>query len=311
MQTASVRARLTSAAAAIGVQLGIAALLVVSFAVVRQVSGEKETILYLPPLLQQRPQPQSRKPVVIDARPHASTAPPPAAATPPLPAWATPGFALGTGQNGIVLAPPPGVGDCKPENYGQMNASARARCPPLAGVARADPNTMPLNPNKPVPNAKIWQAEVDRRNAPVGLPGASGGLIGMLGTLLFNPGAYLDKRSYSYVPPQADVLDGAETTHRAWSQIPQCNGQLDDTTRRNCAFNVGATMMSGGGEVYPDHPHVSETAFQQALAATQARTRVLYGKPVIASGKTGGGDAQTHGPDTGGVPAVAGGGTGR
>jgi len=313
MQAATFRQRLTSAAAAIGVQLGIAALLAVSFAVVRHVGSQQETILYLPQSAPQKPQP--RQPVVIDARPRADAAPPPSTSTAPLPAWATPGFALGSGANGIVLAQPPGVLDCRPQVYGYLNASARTACPPPAGAAKPNPREIPLDPNKPVPNAKVWQAEIDRRNAPFSVPGASGGLLGMGLTLLFNPGAYLDGRSYSYgAPPQDDVVDGAEMTHRAWSQIPQCNPQLDDTTRRNCAMMVDATIMAGGGMVYPDHPHVTETAFRQALAATQARTRSLYGAPVLASGaKTGGGDAQIRGSDsgTGNGGAAAGGGTGR
>jgi hypothetical protein len=277
------------------------------------VSGEKETFLYLPPPAQQKPQVPQRKPMVIDARPNASAAPPQAATTQPSPAWATPGFALGTGQNGIVLAAPPGATDCRPEKYGQLNASARSACPPPS--ARPDPKVLALNPYKPVPNAPVWQAEIDRRNAPFSVPGASGGLLGMGLTLLLNPGAYLDERNYSYAKPPEEPVDGAEMTHRAWSQIPQCNAQLDDTTRRNCAIMVGATIMAGTGEVYPDHPHVTDTAFKQALAATQARTRSLYGAPVLASGaKAGGGNAEIRGSDngigTGGAAAVPSG-TGR
>ncbi len=317
MQAAGFRERLTSAAAAIGVQAGLAALLVVSFAVVRQVTGEKETFLYLPPPAQQKPQPPQRKPMVIDARPNAFAAPPPSAAAPPLPAWATPGFALGTGRNGIVLAQPPGSVDCRPEKYGQLNASVRAQCPPPAGVARIDPNVMPLDPNKPVPNAKIWQAEIDRRNAPVVIPG--GNPLGALFTLLTNPGAFLDKRNYSYATPgnsNDEPVDGAETTHRAWSMIPQCNGQLDDSTRRNCAISVGLTThvdMATTGFPGPT-AHVSNQAFDKALAATQARTRSLYGQPVLASlPKTGGGDAQIRGSDSGigNGGAAAGDGAGR
>ena len=59
----------------------------------------------------------------------------------------------------------------------------------------------------------------------------------------------------------------------------------------------------------PVHPHVADTAFQQALAAVQARKQSLSPKPVLASGaKKGDGNEKSGstGGAGGGVPAVAG-----
>lgn len=298
------RERLSSAAAAIAVQAGLCALLAFSFTVVRQLVPERETILFLPPL--SRPQAPSQ-PVVIDARGRTRA---PAAAPPrnlPAPAWALPSFSLGApqGASSPLAGRYPGP-DCRIENYWRLNADARKACPPPEALAGRNPGAAPLVPDRPVKNAPIWQAEVDRRNAPAALPGAAQGLIGLLGTLLFNPGAYLDKRSYSYAAPPAPPLDGAETTHMAWSQIPQCAPALDDTTRRNCAINTGAVHMLSSAGAYPGGAHVSDAVFQQALAAVQARRQSLYAPPVLASGaKTGGGDEKNG--SSGGAGADGGG----
>lgn len=308
MQTATFRERLPSALAAIALQVGLLAMLLLSFQVVRHITGEQEHIITLPPLAQ--PAPQRKTAAAPDRTPDAATPPPPVTAPSQLPAWANPGFALGSGGAGagIRLAQPPTIDACRPENYANLNATDRKACTPQ-DMAKRDPNAMPLNPNRPVKDAPVWQAEIDRRNAPSSLPGASAGIVGILGTLLFNPGAYGDRQNYSYAPPNPEgKIDGAESTHQAWSQIPQCNGQLDDTTRKNCAINVGAAAMVGGGEVYRSNPHVSDTAFQKALAATQARTRSLYGQPVLASGAPKGGGNEKSGT-TGGDGAAAVGGT--
>ena len=148
-----------------------------------------------------------------------------------------------------------------------------------------------------------------RRNAPAVIPG--GNPLGAAFNLLFNPGAFLDKRNYSYAAPDSggdDSFDGAEATHRFWSQPPQCAAGMDDSMRRTCLAQAAATYKLGGAMVYPDHPHVSDTAFQQALAATQARTRSLYARPVLASApQAGGGNEKNSVP--GGIGAAAGSGT--
>ncbi|MBV9549284.1 MAG: hypothetical protein JO256_06375 [Alphaproteobacteria bacterium] len=305
------RQRLASGAAALLLQGGIAALLLMSFQAVRHFSAEKETILTLPPLTKPAP---VRAPVVIDARGKAPrAAAPPSAA--PLPPYALPSFNLGPSLSqsaplgGIgVQGRGRGAGGCRPALRGTPGADADADCPPLPALAKRDPNLVPLDPGKPVKNEAVWQAEVARRNAPPVIPG--GNPLGALFTLLTHPGAFLDKRNYSYAAPgngDEDKFDGAEMTHRAWSQIPQCAPALDDTTRRNCAFNVAATYKVRSGEVYPDHAHVSDFAFREALAATQDRMRSLYGRPVLTlGGKTGDGDDKNS--TTGGADAAAGGG---
>jgi hypothetical protein len=269
----------------------------------------------LPPLAQ--PAPQQRK-AAPGARPQAAPPPPAAAVPPPLPFYANPGFTLGSGGAGagIQLARPPGLADCRPENYANLNPSDRKACSNPQDMARRDPNAMPLNPARPVQNAPIWQAEIDRRNAPAVIPG--GNPLGALSTLLSNPGAFLDPRNYSYATPGNggdDSFDGAEATHRAWSQAPQCPAGLDDTARRICLANAAAVYQlkfATGGAPGPAVPHASDTAFQKALAATQARTRSLYAAPVLASGASkGAGNAQIRGSDNNiGNGGAAAGGTG-
>lgn len=312
MLSAAVRDRLwdrfSGAAIAIALQAGLAMLLVFSFQAVRHLGEEKETTLTLPPL----PRPVPRAPVTIDAR-----GKPPQAARPAspnmLPSYALPTFNPNTAQSGA--APLGGAGTealgralakCRPANYANLNASERRDCPPPEGLARQDPNLLPLTPDKPVKNAPIWQAEVDRRNAPLALPGAEGGVLGILGALL--GGGFGDKRNYSYAPPQTAPMDGAEMTRQYALHGSGCP-ELDDTTKRNCQNDRAALpgVSVALGSPLPTHPHVSDSAFQQALAATQARTRALYGKPVLASdGKAG--DGHEKDGNAGGADAGTGGG---
>jgi hypothetical protein len=296
---ATFRERLPSAIAAIALQAGLLALLVLSFQVVRHISQEQEHFITLPPLAQ--PLPQQKAPPLAGRKPSTASPLQPVPPAPP-PAWASPGFTLeGIGDSGgagagIRLARPPNLMDCKPENYANLNASDRKACSRPEDMARRDPNAVPLNPGKPVTNAPIWQAEIDRRNAPAVIPG--GNPLGALFTLLGNPGAFLDKRNYSYAAPGnsgEEKVDGAEATHRLWSQPPQCAAGMDDTMRRVCQANAAATYNIGGGEVYRDHPHVSDAAFQKARAAAQARTQSLYGRPVLASGASKGGGNEKSG----------------
>ena len=271
--SATLRDRLPSAAVAIALQAGLLALLVFSFQAVRHMSEEKETILILPPPAKIVP----RAPVTIDARGKPPQAVRPAAPT-ALPPYALPSFNFSAPQSGTA---PLGSGaaedlnrdiaKCRVENYGNLNASERQRCPPPEGLARRDPSLAPLNPDKPVKNAPVWQAEVDRRNAPPGLPGASGGIVGILETLLFNPGAYADKRSYSYGPQDPPPMDGAEMTRQYALNGSGCP-ELDDTTKKNCQHDRAAVKtdppMAGTGT---PKVHASEAQFQEALAAYQVR----------------------------------------
>jgi hypothetical protein len=142
--TAGNRERVTSAAAAIGVQAGIAALLVASFAVVRQVRDEKESFITLPPLAAPKPPPS---PVTIDARGRRTP--------PPLKAPAPPG------DEPAVMAPAP-----SPPQAGITQPPA----PSLPSRPKAYPNEIPLHPESHVKNAPVWQSEIDRRNTPLRVP---------------------------------------------------------------------------------------------------------------------------------------------
>lgn len=306
------RERLPSALAAIALQGGLLAMLLLSFQVVRHISGEQEHFIALPPLA--RPVPQPRKTATAPGRKPDAAQPPGPAVPPQLPVYANPGFALGSGGAGagIRLAQPPGIDACRPENYANLNASDRKACT-SQDMARRDPNAMPLNPNKPVKDAPVWQAEIARRNAPPVIPG--GNPLGAAATLLFNPGAFLDPRNYSYAAPGNGgelAIDGAESTHQLWSQIPQCPAGLDDTARRTCLANAAAVYrvkFATSGAPGPARPHVSDTDFRKALAATQARQRSLSGRPVLASApQAGGGNEKSD--ISGGTGAAAVGGTG-
>jgi len=110
---------------------------------VRQVRGEKESIITLPPLAAPKPPPP---PVTIDAR--GKRTPPPLAPTP------------------------------APEG-GEPVAAAPAPSPPQPGIAAAPslpprpktyPNEIPLHPESHVKNAPVWQSEIDRRNTPLRVP---------------------------------------------------------------------------------------------------------------------------------------------
>jgi hypothetical protein len=182
---ASLRDRLPSAAAAIALQGGLLALLVLSFELVRHVAPEKETIITLPPLA--RPQAR-RAPVVIDARPHAPAAPPAPAQT------VTPRFVPPTDLTlpappGNALSPAPGRAgaDC-----GAPGAAGHNACPPAH--AGAPPDEIPLHPESHVKNAPIWQSEIERRNTPPSVPCVSltNNAVGMGGFNKEDHGARLD-----------------------------------------------------------------------------------------------------------------------
>jgi hypothetical protein len=270
-----IRERLPSAAAALAVQAGLLALLVLSFEVVRRVAPEKETIINLPPLVRREAQ---RAPVVIDARRPPEPGGGAIAPTPPLslPAYATPSFSLGVpaGETALQALNRAVIG-CGPGT--PRDPRIAAPCPSLTGVARTDPNQIPLT-GKPVPNAPVWQAEVDRRGAPMTVPG--GDPLGILLTLLGSPESFLDRRNYSYTP-QAPV-SGADHLHDMITNNPLCLSGAGASAAEQCMRDAGAVTMHSIvalGVPPPSGPHVSDTAFQQALAATQARTRALYGKP--------------------------------
>jgi hypothetical protein len=303
MTAATFREKLPSALAAIALQVGMLALLALSFEVVRHIGAEKETILVLPPLARTAP---ATRPMVIDGRriPKPEAAP---LAPQTLPAWATQGFALGSGANGILLAPRAGLTDCRPENLGRLGALERQACLPSAQMAARDPGA--LVPYKLVPKAPTFQSGIDRRDAPVGLPGASGGPIGLLFTLLLDPGAYGDRRNYSYAQPQAPAMDGAEMTRQFFQHMMDCPSTvMDDTSRKACQANMAAAPMLAltGGPIGGGGPHVSDPVFQEALAGVQARTRSLYGRPVLASGAQPG-DGNEKDSGSGGAGAAAGG----
>jgi len=277
------------------------ALMVASFTVVRHVVEEKETIFLLPPPA--RPQ-AVRAPVVIDGR----GKPPPATAAPSaaLPAYAQPGFHFSTPQGKAPASDlSREIARCRIENYASLTSSERAACL-QPEMARQGPAIPP--PDKPVKNEGVWQAELARKNAPFALPGAQAGILGMLGALF--SGAFSDKRNYSYGPPDPEPMDGAEMARQYALHGSGCSEGLDDASRKNCRINIDSTpMLALGGMVYPSHPHVSDAAFNQALAAVQARKQSLYGQPVLASGANKGGGGEKNN-SSGGAGAATGGGAG-
>ena len=164
------RERLPSAVVAIALQVGLFALLAMSFEVVRNVSEEKETILHLTPL----PRPVPRRPVIMVGRGKPSPVPPPRAATAvSLPAWTTPGLALGNEQNRIQLAPRTAAPDCRTENYANLNPIDRKACLP-ARQANKDREQMPLYPDAHVKDEEHWAQEWEKEQSPY-LPGVSAG----------------------------------------------------------------------------------------------------------------------------------------
>jgi hypothetical protein len=165
---ASLRDRLPSAVAAIALQGGLLALLVLSFEVVRHVAPEKETFITLPPPA--RPQVQ-RAPVVIDARGKT----PPRQAAPPQapPAAAQPSLAVPASPNAITppaTAPQDTSRDltrCEIGNYANLSPAERQRCPPPPKPAPdANDVTGLLNPPSHVKDEARWQAEMERKNNP-------------------------------------------------------------------------------------------------------------------------------------------------
>ena len=108
-------------------------------------------------------------------------------------------------------------------------------------------------------------------------------------------------------------MAGAEMTRQYALHGSGCP-ELDDTTKRNCQNDRAALpgVSIAVGAPLPSHPHVSDAAFLKALAATQARTRSLYGAPVLASGaKAGDGNEKNGSSDGAGAAAGGTGSTGR
>ena len=258
MIPASLRDRLPSAAAAIALQGGLLALLVLSFEVVRHVAPEKETFINLPPLA--RPQAQ-RAPVVIDARGKTL----PRQVAPPLrtPAYAQPSFSIPAPSNAIIppaAAPQDTARDrvrCETD-YASLSLAERLRCPPPpAAATQPDDATRLLNPPSHVKDEARWQAEMEHKNSPTDLGVAVGPGIGF------------------------------------GIQDPLC---------KLTAFLLGGLKCGA----LPSNHLSTDAQFQAALAATQARTRALYGRPVLASApKTEDGNAKN--PVSGNSGAAAGG----
>lgn len=163
---ATLRERLPSAAAAIGLQAGLFALLAVSFNAVRHMGEEKETILVLPPLARPAPAP----PLTIDARGRSKTAP---TATSGLP---------GSSSATAITAAPPAVGssldggalpvapDCIPP--GQASSASRTPCPLPPRPAQID--EIPLHPESHVKDEAHWAEQWEREHAEY-LPGVTAG----------------------------------------------------------------------------------------------------------------------------------------
>jgi hypothetical protein len=179
MIPATLRDRLPSAAAAIALQAGLLALLVLSFEVVRHVAPEEERFITLPPLAQ--PQLQAA-PVVIDARGRT----PRRSAAPPLrtPAYAQPGFAAPAPPAAITppAAPPQQTprdrATCE-TNYASLSPAERQRCPPPPAPP-VDEATRLLGPPSHVKDEAHWQAEMARKNNPTDLGVAVGPGIGIV-----------------------------------------------------------------------------------------------------------------------------------
>jgi hypothetical protein len=303
---ANIRERLPSAAAAIAVQAGLLALLVFSFEVVRHIAVEKETTLILPRLTRPAP-PHAQASPDGRSRPPASAIAPPAGA---LPAYARPDFQFAAPQRATAASRDLNrdIVRCRVENAASLNPLDRKDCP-QPDMARHDPATLPLDPGKPVRNAEVWKDDAARKNTPFTLPGGDALHTALM--LLLHPSIFGDKRAYSAPGPELPPMDGAEMARQHALLSDHCLA-LDDTTRRNCerdsAAEYRATIATFGAPA-PDHPHVADTAFNQALAAVQARNRSLSAKPVLASGPNkGGGDEKSGstGGAGGGVPAVGG-----
>jgi hypothetical protein len=239
------RDRFSGAAAAVAVQAGLLALLVLSFEAVRHAVEEKETILTLPPLIK----PVARHaPVVIDARGKrrpAGVAQPEA----PLPAYAQPSRNLSAPQGGIALqGPASGLDNCRVENGG---TNAREGCLPAQGRPR--PADAQLAPPAKVKHQPYWEAERAAAHTPPRVPCVSlfSVQVGMDGFQKKDSGVMTDPLCII-----RELRGGAD------SGKPQYDSAPSDP---------------GGG-------HASEVAFKQALAAVQTRQRALYGKAAPTSG---------------------------
>jgi hypothetical protein len=142
-------------------------------------------------LLPQKPRPP--EPMVIDARRPAPQPAPQQAAPPPVPVTNAPAQSAAAPQGTAITAPPPAAATCPDEAAGKP---AQTGCPQL--TQKPDPDRLVIAPPPRVKNQEIWEEDLARKNAPFALPGADGGLGGIIATLIFNPGAYLDKKSYAY-----------------------------------------------------------------------------------------------------------------
>lgn len=141
--------------------------------------------------------PRAPEPMVIDARRPAPQPAAPAAAAPVLDTAPVPA-APAAGSTAITAAAPPAPA-CPGETAGKL---AQARCPQAEGKPKTDDLAIATPPR--VKDEERWEKELARKNAPFALPGAEGGISGIIATLIFNPGAYLDKSSYAYgVGPDA------------------------------------------------------------------------------------------------------------
>jgi hypothetical protein len=233
------RERAGSVAVALGVQAGLFLLLLFSLAVVHRLPQEKETILTLPPL----PRPVLKPAMVIDGRPRRplrpSAAPPPPMPSLPVPAAPAPQAAPAQGE-AVLPALGRALADCRPEKLANLPPAARAQCPPPAPQAKRDDSDL-MQPNRHVKDEDYYAAEKANRDAPFALPGAAGGPLGILLTALFNPGAWADKHSYSLGPP-----------------VPPKGGVAAGPAPRQ---------------------HVSDTRFQDALNAVNARKGAITAKP--------------------------------
>jgi len=237
--SATLRDRLPSAAAAIALQGGLLALLVLSFDVVRHVAPEKETFINLPPLA--RPEAQ-RAPVVIDARPRASTVTPPAAENVTPRFTAPPDLALPPAPDN-ALSPAPGraVTAC-----GAPGAGGQGACPPARAGSQSD--EIPLHPESRVKNAPIWQSEIERRNTPPRVPCVSltNSATGMSGFQKEDHGARLD------------LVCVLKTLREGATLLPPVRGASDPD---------------------PGPRHASDDAVAKALRAVNERKRALYARP--------------------------------
>jgi len=178
--SASYRDRLSSAAIALAVQAGLAALLLLSATIIHQLPAEKETIFILPQLQ------QPKAPMVIDGRRRPQLRPPAIPATPPIAAPAPAASSAQDGDNGLLQELGKELAGCKPENAGRG-------CPATdEGVPHQDEAT--LNPPSQVKDAARWQSEIERRNTPPRVPCVSltSNIVGMGGFQIEDRGARLD-----------------------------------------------------------------------------------------------------------------------